>query len=102
MKTPTTWSGNPSSEANEYPYDSATFTYDSATQNYDGVVDADMSDGEKQPIAWSSVGKSLTSWESDTSDLYAYDDATIAYDEDRNYDGTVDTNRKSPTLWSNA
>lgn len=101
MKTPTTWSGNPSSEANEYPYDSATFTYDSATQNYDGVVDADMSDGEKLPTVWGFVDKTPTSWMSDTSDLYAYDDATIAYDEDRNYDGEVDINRKLPTQWSN-
>lgn len=54
-KSPTIWSGNPSAEANEYVYDSATDAYDSAVQNYDGVVDADMADTEKQPVVWSNA-----------------------------------------------
>ena len=53
MKTPTKWSGNPSAEENEYPYDSATYAYDSTTQNYDGVVDDDLADNEKVPTVWS-------------------------------------------------
>lgn len=55
MKTPTQWSKNPSAEANEYPYDSATYTYNSSTQNYDGVVDGDMADSEKTPTEWSNA-----------------------------------------------
>lgn len=102
MKTPTIWSGNPSSEANEYPYDSATLAYDSSSQNYDGVVDTDLSDNELQPTVWGFVNKQPTSWMADTSDLYPYDSADIAYDEDRNYDGSVDTTRKTPTQWSNS
>ena len=55
MATPTQWSGNPSAEVNEYPYDSASLDYDSANRNYDGVVDADMSDSEKVPTVWSNA-----------------------------------------------
>lgn len=51
-KVPTAWSGNPSAEANEYAYDSATDPYDSSTLNYDGVVDADMADTERTPTDW--------------------------------------------------
>lgn len=51
-KTPTAWSSNPSAEANEYAYDSATDLYDSSTRNYDGVVDTDMADTEKVPTEW--------------------------------------------------
>ena len=51
-KTPTLWSGNPSAETSEYPYDSASLDYDSATRNYDGVVDADLADTEKMPTDW--------------------------------------------------
>lgn len=52
-KTPTEWSGNPSAEANEYTYNSATFAYNSTTQNYSGVVDSDLADSEKSPTEWS-------------------------------------------------
>lgn len=54
-KLPLAWSGNPSAEANEYAYDSATDPYDSATLNYDGVVDTDLADTEKAPTEWSNA-----------------------------------------------
>jgi hypothetical protein len=52
MKVPTSWSGNPSAEASEYTYNSATYTYNSSTQNYSGVVDGDQADTEKTPTVW--------------------------------------------------
>jgi len=103
MKAPTLWRSNPSAETNEYTYDSAIYTYNSLTQNYDGVVDNDMSDGEKIPTTWGFVNKTPTTWASDTSELISYDSAVDTYDSPiQNYDGSIDTNRKTPTRWSNS
>jgi hypothetical protein len=102
MRAPTIWRTNPSSEANEYPYDSAEYVYDSSDQNYDGVVGSDMSDREILPVSWEKVDKSPTSWLSDTSDLYMFDSLGTYDSEDQSYDGSVDTNRKTPTRWRNS
>jgi hypothetical protein len=53
IKPVTKWSGNPSAEADEYTYDSATDVYDSSSRNYDGVVGGDLADNEKTPTEWS-------------------------------------------------
>lgn len=50
---PTEWSSNPSAEAQQRTYDSATEEYDSSTFTYDGVVADDLADNEMQPTVWS-------------------------------------------------
>lgn len=62
MKAPTSWSKNPSAEANEFAYDDSTVAYDSSTRNYDGVVDADLSDRGFLPSDWEKATKTPTEW----------------------------------------
>lgn len=53
-KTPAQWSFNPTSELNDYLFDSASHTYDSAVDTYDGIVagNQDHKD-QKTPTTWS-------------------------------------------------